>query len=205
MWLGLRTLNLELLVEGYSNCMIGSKTMSLTTFFVHEQLGIIGESAVEDLWLLALVTSGRWHVTCDNWHVTCDMWFVREKSQKVQKKSTNRWLKMQKSAKKNVKKAGKEQDATQIALVQQKILHHPRQFYTGMPLGQISDWAQLSSISLSVPRLIPFVSNSWWTPMQQRWCSLVHNFLLTVILVVNSWSPLSSYYSLFFILHYSFH
>ena len=43
----------------------------------------MGESAGEGLWLLALVTGGRWHVTGgrwhvthDTWHETCHMWYV---------------------------------------------------------------------------------------------------------------------------------
>ena len=37
------------------------------------QLWIMGESAGDGLWVLALVTGGRWHLTCDTWNVTCDM------------------------------------------------------------------------------------------------------------------------------------
>ena len=41
-------------------------------------LWIFEESAWESLWLwlLALVTGWRWHVTCDIWNVIFDMWQV---------------------------------------------------------------------------------------------------------------------------------
>ena len=69
----LRILNLE----GHDYCMIGSNVAkSLTMFFVHDELGffgsgtsllwIMGESAGERLWLLALVTGGIAYVTCDS-------------------------------------------------------------------------------------------------------------------------------------------
>ena len=62
----LRILNLE----GLQNCMICSKvTMILTTFLVHDKLGLLksgtsllwamGKSTREGLWLLGLVTGGR--------------------------------------------------------------------------------------------------------------------------------------------------
>ena len=40
------------------------------------QLWIMGESPGEGLWLLALVTGERWHVTCETRHVTCQIWHV---------------------------------------------------------------------------------------------------------------------------------
>ena len=61
-------------------------------------LWIIEESAGERLWLLALVTGGRWHVTCD-------LWKVLEKSQKGPKIHTKNTIKCQK-LQRSVKKAG---------------------------------------------------------------------------------------------------
>ena len=41
----------------------------------------MGESSGEGLWLLALVTGGKWHVTCYLWHVT---FFFCKKCQREQ-------------------------------------------------------------------------------------------------------------------------
>ena len=78
-------------------------------------LWIMGESAGKGLWLLALVTGGRWHLTCDTSHVTCHTWhvtrdtwhmifFLSKKCQKshknCQKKSTQKILKSAKKCRK---------------------------------------------------------------------------------------------------------
>ena len=79
-----------------NKCFFGSGT---------SLLWIMGESAGEGLWLLALVTGGSWHVTCDTWHVICQTWlvthdtwfFLNKKCQKShekwQKCNNKKWLK----------------------------------------------------------------------------------------------------------------
>ena len=76
----------------------------------------MGESAGEGLWLLAMLTGGRWYVTCDmwlvrchTWHMTCDMcqtvFFLTKsarkdtKSPKKATKMAKKCTKMQNSAK----------------------------------------------------------------------------------------------------------
>ena len=106
----------------HQNYMIGFFLGSRTSI-----LWIIGESAGEGLWLLALVKAGRhhvtgvrWHVTCDKWHVTshvsyaiCELWHVThdffllqkvadnlQEVRKIRRKKIKKCLKVQNSFKK---------------------------------------------------------------------------------------------------------
>ena len=80
-------LSWTLLVEGRIPKLAWNHTLSVVSWLVtHTVLRFwdldlpllpkMGDLAGEDilLWMLALVTGGRWHVTCDTRYEICDMW-----------------------------------------------------------------------------------------------------------------------------------
>ena len=88
----LRILNLD----RHQNFEISSKDTTMLTMFCTQDLlvffgsstnllWIMGESAGEGLWLLALVTGGSWYVTCDNYFLFIS-YFYKKKCQKSLKK-----------------------------------------------------------------------------------------------------------------------